>query len=168
MQVNMCIKQKRLIFTSRVNMKKIFILFVFSILTFAQSGNQIPGYSQSSSYIIAKENQVLMNINLWGHVQKPGAYEIPITYGIVELISHSGGPTGTANLDDIKIIRKGNEVIRVNLKKFITEGDESVLVQLQPGDTVVVGGTLRNVFSQVLSYIRDIAVVITSIILIAR
>ena len=105
----------------------------------------------------------MKNINLWGHVQSPGAYEIPVEYGLLELISHAGGPSETSNLDEIKIVRAGNEVIVVNLTHYINTGDEKVLVQLQPGDTVIVGGSLGDVFSSFVSYIRDFAFILTSI-----
>ena len=147
---------------------KILLCFFLSVVICNGQDQFNSAVNQSSTYRISDGDIVTMNINLWGHVQKPGAYQIPITYGLVELISHAGGPARTANLDDVKIVRKGNEVLHVNLTQFIVQGDESVLKKLQPGDTIIIGGSLKNVLSDVLGYLRDIALVITSISLISR
>jgi len=150
-------------------MKKFLFICIFYLsLCAQQSEADATNPLQSATYSIGDGNIVTMNINLWGHVKRPGAYQIPITFGLLELISNAGGPSGTANLDDVKIVRKGNEVLRVNLSQYILTGDERVLKKLQPGDTVVIGGSLGNVFSDVLGYLRDIALVVTSIALISR
>ena len=145
-------------------MKLILGVFLFFFIALSQDQSNLGNLlNQSSTYRLGDGNVVTMNINLWGHVQKPGAYQIPITYGLVELISHAGGPSSSANLDDIKIVRRGNQVLRINLTRFIVSGDESVLKKLQPGDTIIIGGSLKNILSDVLGYLRDIALVITSI-----
>jgi hypothetical protein len=146
---------------------KNFILIIFIFFGLNAQDLIFPS-TMSSTYRLGKNDELIMNINLWGHVLKPGAYEIPINYSLVELISHAGGPGQSANLDDVKIVRKDNEIVRVNIKQYIQTGDFSNIPQLKPGDTVIVGGSLRNVFGEIIGYLRDLAIVLNVIVLTQR
>ena len=139
-------------------------LILFITLTFCSYSQDMLGHS----YQLGKDDVLRMNVNLWGHVQRPGAYQIPVEYGLIELISGANGPSPTANLDDVRIVRKNNEVVFVDIRKYITVGDHSVLVQLRPGDTVIVGGSIADKVGTFLGYLRDIAIVLNVIVLAQR
>ena len=87
---------------------------------------------------------------------------------MLELLSNAGGPTGTANLNDVKIVRKNNEIIRVNIKQYLDTGDQTIIKQIEPGDMVIVGGSLNNVFKDVIGYLRDLGIVMNAIYLTYR
>ena len=100
------------------------ILIIFSILCLGS------GYAQNmdipmqfsdrpAQYILGGKDILLININLWGHVQRPGIYSIPNAYSIIDLISSAGGPLKTARLNDIRIIRQNQQVIKVDIEQFI-------------------------------------------------
>ena len=94
-------------------------------------------YAQSSSYLgIQKFNQsrgaeyvsgnqpgtVLMRVNLWGAVNRPGIHHIPIKTDLMSLVSYAGGPKNDALLDEVTIKREvGNtrKLIKVDVEELI-------------------------------------------------
>jgi NADH:ubiquinone oxidoreductase subunit F (NADH-binding) len=145
-------------------MKNLFYLLSAVLFISAQDGYNI---NTPASYKIGQD-EITMNVNLWGHVQKSGSYDIPIGLGLLELISNAGGPTGSANIHDVKIVRKNGEIVAVNIKQYIETGDYSVIKQLQPGDLVIVGGSLNDAVRDFFGYLRDIGILLNAIILANR
>ncbi|MEK6706997.1 MAG: hypothetical protein AABZ06_14560 [Bdellovibrionota bacterium] len=84
---------------------------------------------------------VLMRVNLWGGVGKPGIHFVPTNTDVVSLFSYAGGPAGDAVLDDITLRRmagsKETEQIPINLGKLMYEGKGNNII-LQPNDIIVV------------------------------
>ena len=156
-------------------MKRIFFLLLIAIVfnlyqdTYAQDyRTQTPlQYSdRPAQYILGSNDVLLITVNLWGHVQKPGIYSIPSSFGLIDLLSSAGGPLGTARLNDVRVIRKNQEVITVNLEEFIKTGNKDLLVSLQPGDIIIVSGSISSIFRSVVGFVRDLAI-IANVILIA-
>ncbi|MEJ2633810.1 MAG: SLBB domain-containing protein [Calditrichia bacterium] len=121
-----------------------------------------------AQYILGSNDVLLININLWGHVQKPGIYSIPSNFGIIDLLSSAGGPLKTARLNDVRIIRKNQEVIKVNIEEYIKTGNKDLLVPLQPGDVVIVSGSISDIFSRIVAVVRDIAIIVNVYVLATR
>jgi len=153
-------------------MKRSVFLFAMLILTgsvLAQDVNQIQGYSdRPAQYILGGKDILLINVNLWGHIQRPGIYSIPSTYGLIDLISSAGGPLTTARLSEVRIVRSNQDVLRVDVERYIKTGDTTILPVLHPGDTIVVSGSVGDIFARMLGIIRDIAIIANAIYLISR
>jgi len=161
-------------------MKKLFlvIVLVFTLngLVVAQAFDKIPSFSENKSqfsdkpaqYILGTGDILLVSVNLWGHVQRPGIYSIPSAYSLIDLISSAGGPLSTARLNDVRIVRKNQEVIKVDVEKFLKTGDNEILPQLQPGDTIIVSGSIQDIFSRFVGLMRDIAIIVNVFVLAAR
>jgi hypothetical protein len=126
---------------------------------------QYPGGDRPAQYILGSDDVLLITVNLWGHVQKPGIYSIPSSFGLIDLLSSAGGPLKTARLNDLRVIRKNQEVITVNVKEFMTTGNKDLLVPLQPGDLVIVSGSALDIFATIVGIARDIAIVANVVIL---
>jgi protein involved in polysaccharide export with SLBB domain len=118
-----------------------------------------------AQYILGTNDVLLISINLWGHVQRPGIYSIPSSFGLLDLLSSAGGPLKTARLNDVRLIRKNQEVIKVNIKEFMKTGNKDLLVPLQPGDLVIVSGSAFDMFAQIVAVARDIAIILNLIVL---
>ena len=118
-----------------------------------------------AQYILGTNDVLLINVNLWGHVQKPGIYSIPSSFGIIDLLSSAGGPLKTARLNDVRIIRKNQEVIKVNIEEYIKTGNKDLLVPLQPGDVIIVAGSIADIFSRIVGIVRDIAIIVNVYVL---
>ena len=139
---------------------------------FGASQNQNPIQNQISDrpaqYILGSGDVLLISVNLWGHVLKPGIYSVPSSFGIIDLLSSAGGPLPSARLNDIRIIRKNQEVITVNVQEFIKTGNQDLLVALQPGDVIVVSGSIGDIFRSVVTFVRDMAIILNVVILATR
>ncbi len=118
-----------------------------------------------AQYILGSNDVLLININLWGHVQRPGIYSIPSSFNIIDLLSSAGGPLKTARLNDVRIIRKNQEIINVNIEEYIKTGNKDLLVPLQPGDVIIVSGSISDIFSRLVAIIRDVAIIVNVYVL---
>jgi len=146
------------------------VLFLTLIsLSFAQDSQvQIQYADRPAQYILGGADMLLINVNLWGHIQRPGIYSVPSSYSLIDLISSAGGPKETARLSDVRIIRSNQQVINVDVERFIKTGDSDLLPLLQPGDTIVISGSAYDVFTRFLGIVRDIAIIANAIYLISR
>jgi hypothetical protein len=153
-------------------MKFFSVLLLFcslAVSTQAQEYDTQMRYSdRPAQYILGGKDILLINVNLWGHVQRPGIYSIPSSYGLVDLISSAGGPLTSARLSEVRIIRSNQEVIKVDVEQYIKTGDSSLLPVLQPGDTIVVSGSIGDIFARMLGIVRDIAIIANAIYLVSR
>jgi protein involved in polysaccharide export with SLBB domain len=129
-------------------MQKKVIIFLIILLTISLSGQIQPSLpatrSDASRYVLsAKSDALLMTVKVWGEVQKPGLYDVPIGTDLVELISSAGGPTSRAKLSKVKIIHtptnaSENSVSIVNIKDFLDTGNAENIVEIKSNDTIVV------------------------------
>ena len=153
-------------------MKKVVVfltLFLITIPLIAQD-SEIPLQlgDRPAQYILGGNDILLINVNLWGHVQRPGIYSVPSTYSLIELISSAGGPLKTARLSDVRIIRSNQQVLTVDVEKFIKTGDSSILPVLQPGDTIIISGSIADIFTRIVAIVRDIAIIVNVFVLASR
>jgi protein involved in polysaccharide export with SLBB domain len=152
---------------------KVVFFFIFWLLasnSFSQDflrQQQVQYGDRPAQYILGTNDVLLINVNLWGHVQKPGIYSIPSSFGIIDLLSSAGGPLKTARLNDIRIIRKNQEVIKVNIEEYLKTGNQDLLIPLQPGDVVLVSGSIADIFARIVGILRDIAIIV-NVYVIAR
>lgn len=155
---------------------KYFLIAVLAVCSFSSAvytqdlGSQpsIQIVDRPAQYILGSGDMLLINVNLWGHVLKPGIYSIPSSYGIIDLLSSAGGPMKTARLNDVRIIRKNQEVLTVNIEAFIKTGNQDLLVSLEPGDVIIVSGSISDIFARVIGFVRDIAIIVNVIVLATR
>lgn len=68
----------------------------------------------------------------------PGQYTLKGKARVSRMLSEAGGPRPEANLRDVRIRRKDNQSINVNLYRAITQGDISQDIVLDSGDVVYV------------------------------
>jgi protein involved in polysaccharide export with SLBB domain len=145
------------------------LVLLFPAVLSAQQTTTIQTFSQGpSQYILGKGDVLTITVNLWGYVNKPGIYTIPSNYDLISLISSAGGPTSAARLNDIRIIRRDEAVIMVDIEKFIKTGNKDLIPPLQPGDTIIVSGSIRNLFLDIVSFARDLAIIVNVFLLASR
>jgi hypothetical protein len=143
-----------------------FILIAVVVPGLAQESETYMQYGdRPAQYILGGQDVLLINVNLWGHVQRPGIYSIPSTYGLIDLISSAGGPLKTARLSEVRIVRSNQTVVTIDIDHFIKTGESSLLPILQPGDTIVVSGSVADIFTRIIAVLRDIAIILNVIYL---
>ena len=83
---------------------------------------------------------VLMPINLWGAVGKPGIHHVPTRTDLITLLSLAGGPLPDAKIDTILIKRRasqGEQVIKIDADDFLSKpGVQSPV--LEANDIVII------------------------------
>lgn len=77
---------------------------------------------------------------IMGEVNNPGLYQLQGDTTFLELISKAGGLTKDAGERAIikRKTSKGNKVITIDLKKLIEEGDTSLDINIQDGDSIYI------------------------------
>lgn len=180
-----------------------FLTLLLSLLTtslFAQNSleNQesfSPNKQKASLYYLGDRNELLIKVNIWGFVQKPGQYLVPTDTDLISLISYAGGPLEEARLKKVKLIRNeallasqneekqtqfamnGNsplalqknkndhtepksykKVISIDVNKFLESGNESLIPELKPGDTIVLEGSNYHLVSKIFDFASKLAV----------
>jgi len=140
---------------------RIFIILIMSAQLMAQnkSGENIvkkPQYNTSSERFFTDNNgTILMNVNVWGHVNRPGRHMVFDGIDIATLLSVVGGPKSGAELKKVKIFREvpdenGQIIYTINIAKFIKTGDRSEFIKIMPNDTFIIPQkTLSYVMAQV-------------------
>lgn len=81
----------------------------------------------------------LFKINILGEVYKPGYYYVSEEQKLTDVLASAGGATGSANLQDVSIIRNGQE-ISLDVENIMQEGDTNanVNIQFQSGDQIYI------------------------------
>ena len=159
-------------------MKKINILLFSLVLAFVvlSFSNVFAQESQQSNfsnrggaqYILGDRDEILMNVNVWGYVLRPGQYLVPRHTDLITLISFAGGPREGAALGEVKIIREsiaaltnGNAtngpekkipILTVNVNDHIEKGKSGVLPVLRAGDTVIITESGGSKFQKFLGF----------------
>ncbi len=119
-----------------------------------------------------------IKVSIWGYVRNPGRYNIPCESTILELLSFAGGPAPGAELNTLKIIRRGGadaplelkEVVSLDLQKYLqltTVSSRPTDLLLLPGDLVIVDGTepeRGDTFLRILQAIVAVASIVTTVI----
>lgn len=83
----------------------------FSSTSFAQEAETEDVKTQGATpyrgaqYFLGSEDELLMRVNIWGFVRKPGQYMVPTDTDLISLISFAGGPVEQAKVKAIKIVR---------------------------------------------------------------
>jgi len=88
----------------------------------------------------ARKGSVLMRVNIWGAVGKPGIHHVPAKTNLINLLSYAGGPSKNAILDQVLIKRAtstSKKNITVDVQELI-EGANATNIPLEPNDIIVV------------------------------
>jgi len=128
--------------------------------------NIVRKVGEGNQYYLGQANELLIRVNVWGRVHHPGQYFVPASTDLITLLSAAGGPVPRSRLGDVRIIRTspdtGDEVILVDVKKFMKTADSRLIPDLKPEDTVVVHGSTWQFisdFTQLVGGFASIAVV---------
>jgi len=140
--------------------------------TNAQNDNIILGETSkrpsAALYDLSDPMGVNIEVNLWGEgaVKLPGKYRVPMNTTFLDLLSLAGGPTQTANLEDIRIYRRAKDtltgkatVMRLNYQMISEEEVKENKFQnpiLQSGDVIVLRQEREYTFRENVSFILAI------------
>lgn len=64
-----------------------------------------PASYRGAQYFLGAADELIMRVNIWGFVRKPGQYMVPTDTDLISLMSFAGGPIEQAKIKSIKIVR---------------------------------------------------------------
>jgi len=96
----------------------------------------------SQKYITDELGNILMYVNVWGHVNKPGSHLVFDGIDIATLLSVVGGPKKGADLKKVRLFREvpdEGEIIayEIDLNQFFETGYRQNFVEIKPNDTLI-------------------------------
>ncbi len=87
-------------------------------------------------------SRTLVRLGILGEVQRPGFYGVPVDLALSDVIMVAGGPTPTASVDKLKILRRGADVFPAGtVEKALAQGMTVAEVDIQTEDQFVVPRT---------------------------
>jgi hypothetical protein len=138
------------------------LVYFHPVSVHAQESRGYINRVRGAQYFLGEEGDLLIPVNIWGFVTRPGQYMIPANTDLVSLLSYAGGPTESAKISSIKIVRNdpetGNTVYPVNVKKYLETANEDLIPTLRPGDTIIVKGTTFHWISKFFDFISKLVV----------
>jgi hypothetical protein len=147
------------------------VLIVAATTLAGQSVGIVDRTSGSSMIVSAGgEREVLIEVQVWGQVARPGMFKVPVATDAVGLISYAGGPTEHAALSRVRLVRNGfprGKSTKLDLDRYTGDGDRSAIPMLESGDAVIVPTRYTHHVSQFTSFVSQLAVVITAYLVIA-
>jgi hypothetical protein len=156
------------------------IALVVSVnLVFSQDDDLILGQTSrgdvAAFYDLSDPTGVNMDVNLWGFVRFPGRYRVSVNTSFLDLMSYSGGPNDESDLEEIRILRNGNdptkkpEIIKLNYNDLLWNSKVSTNSRINPvllpGDLILVMREYRFSFREDVGFYLSILTTTISITL---
>lgn len=73
-----------------------------------------------------------------GEARTPGSYTLSSLSTVINALFAAGGPSKNGTLREIRLLRSGQEPVKMDLYNFLLGGDKSKDVRLQNGDTIFI------------------------------
>ena len=87
------------------------------------------------------------SIYVFGQINAPGRYRFTTEMHFLDILSAADGPTKDADIHNIRVTHRGlsyAKVSKLNLSLYFETGDESILPDVRPGDTIYIPDKDRN------------------------
>ena len=124
----------------------------------------------SERYLTDDKGNIMMNVNVWGHVGNAGHHLVYDGIDLATLMSIVGGPSTGANMKKVRVYREvpdadGTLVYHIDLNNFLNTGNRSNFIKIKPNDTIIVPqkisrylltqvGTVNTIFSLINFYLQ--------------
>ena len=128
-------------------------LLMFGLL-FAQSNiAEEPTFSDfqisSERYLTDEKGNIMMYVNIWGHVGSPGHHLVYEGIDLATIMSVVGGPKSGANMKKVRVYREipeedGTLVYHLDFEKFVSSGDRTEFIRIKPNDTIIIPEKISN------------------------
>ncbi|WP_257295453.1 SLBB domain-containing protein [Endozoicomonas sp. YOMI1] len=102
-----------------------------------------PSADTSTWVKLPKENAIYV----MGSVTKPGRYAFNEEMGFLDILSAAEGPTEDADLSQIRVAHRNEgapKVSKLDLLRYFETGDDTLLPEVKPGDTIFVASRKRK------------------------
>lgn len=136
----------------------------------AEVGSGAEG-SRAAQYFLGDRNAIYITVNVWGKVNKPGQYNVPSGTNLLTLLSAAGGPGNYSRLDNVRVVRLVNqreEILEVDVRRYLNTGDISLIPEIKPGDTIVVSGSAYNWIANAVDVVAKVGILLNAVVLMQR
>lgn len=126
---------------------------------------------QRESFRMDASQQLLIEVHVWGEVNKPGSYQVPDGSTLLDVISAAGGPTQFAALSRVRLSHAPGPAPRiqaVDLDRYLSREKAVLPPVLKPGDAVLVPRNARFFWKDAVALIADLALIVNVYYLISR
>jgi len=127
--------------------------------------------SRAAQYFLGERNAIYITVNVWGKVNRPGQYNVPSGTNLLTLLSAAGGPSTYSRLDNVRIVRLINqreEILEIDVRRYLNTGDFSLIPEIKPGDTILVTGSAYNWVSNAVDIIAKVGILLNAMVLMQR
>jgi hypothetical protein len=123
----------------------------------------------ASQYYLERgtESKLMMKVNVWGAVQKPGSQYVPDGTDLISVLSAAGGPIEGAKLSQVRLVRNfdgDKQNVVINVSRCLRKGETEILPEIKPGDTIIIPKSKAS-FGKFLGIIYNVAVITSVVIL---
>jgi len=103
----------------------------------------------SERYLNDEKGNIMMYVNVWGHVGSPGHHLVYEGIDLATLMSVVGGPNKGANMKKVRVFREipeedGTLVYYLDFENFVSSGDRSEFIRIKPNDTIIIPEKISN------------------------
>ncbi|YCO05182.1 SLBB domain-containing protein [Vibrio sp. VNB-15] len=87
------------------------------------------------------------SIYVFGQINSPGRYRFTNEMHFLDILSAADGPTKDADIHNIRVTHRGlgyAKVSKLNLSMYFETGDENILPDVRPGDTIYIPEKNKN------------------------
>lgn len=96
----------------------------------------------SQRYHTGTDGNILMFVNVWGHVNHPGNHLVYDGIDLATLLSIVGGPKKGAKLKEVRLFREipdenGMISYEIDLNNFFKTGNRDNFIEVKPNDTII-------------------------------
>ncbi|MBL7033173.1 MAG: SLBB domain-containing protein [Candidatus Delongbacteria bacterium] len=127
--------------------------------------------NRAAEYFLGSQDELLIKVNVWGRVLKPGQYNIPSGTNLIELLSAAGGPAERARLSEVRLVRNYHDeerIININIKRYLKTGNPNLIPELMPGDTVIVSGSVSQLLASSVQVFYQLSIILNVYYLLSR
>jgi hypothetical protein len=151
--------------------KKTILIALATALMIGRGNAQDEARFQKESFRMDASQQLLIEVHVWGEVNKPGSYQVPDGSTLLDVISVAGGPTQYAALTRVRLSHAPGTAPRIqtiDLDRYLTRERAVLPPVMKPGDAVLVPRNARFFWKDAVSLIADIALIVNVYYLISR
>ncbi len=118
-----------------------------------------------------RDSRLLIEVHVWGEVNRPGLYRVPDGSTVLDAISMAGGPTQFANLSKVRLTYAdgaGSRSLRIDLDRYAAGSPRAELPVMRPGEMVTVPKNTRFFWRDAIQILADIAIIVNVYYLLAH
>lgn len=121
------------------------------------------GAAGQDDFSFQRDSRLLIEVHVWGEVNKPGLYRVPDGSTALDAISLAGGPTQFAALSKVRLTQTteaGPRRQKIDLERYADGRDGGQLPVLRPGDMITVPRNARFFWKDAVQILADIAIIV--------